>query len=415
MGIWKNTTLGILILLTTAAVLNAGPVIDEPTIKTLPKGFRKFKTAHYNIYTDWDIQDIYLAQTRIECNYRSFRKLALKLYCKMPPKCNLYLFTHQEDYINAGAIENTSGCYLAIHKIKRRKRGKKIIEKRKLTKVWLMAWQSNKCFSTLQHEAFHQFACWAFPKIPLWLNEGFAEYYGKAQWTGSSLLEGNVKLADMMAVRVALLKKNGFAPMASFLKITDAQWKQAIMRADYINYLQAWSIVHYFMHGADKQTNKNFMRFIQKLLKGKPADKAWKNSFKQPITEVEKAYKQWWLTKAGKPTDINAVACGQIFTNFLGRQMLNGYSADGFKKFIEDGKSGKLFFDSTKAKKEYLPDDLLQWALNNYGRQNGVYTLEPNHDKKPGIRLKLKNGTQYIFTYTPNSVGGYITTKKAGL
>src|SRR5437763_16402672 len=46
---------------------------------------------------------------------------------------------------------------------------------------------------TLQHEAFHQFAFSAIsPDLPIWLNEGLAQLFEEALWTGNGFMLGQV-------------------------------------------------------------------------------------------------------------------------------------------------------------------------------------------------------------------------------
>ncbi|HNX25898.1 MAG TPA: DUF1570 domain-containing protein [Phycisphaerae bacterium] len=384
----------LLVVLFDAAVAEN---FTEPTRKTLPVKFRPFKTTHYVIYTDWDICDSMIARIRLECNYRSFRRLAVKLYRPMPGRCNVYLFADVNDYYAAGGFPNTRGCYIWTRMGKRN------------PKVWLMAWLNGSVFEVMQHEGFHQFAMNAFPQIPLWLNEGLAEYFNYAKWTGDELLEGFVSANQLAIVRNALLK-NAFAPMKKFMTISDEEWKNGLRSEANLNYCQAWSIVHFFMHADDGKYRENFEKFLCQLARGTKADEAWKSCFAENVETIEAEYKNWWLTKAEETAELDSIACARIFISFIGRNFTKGYQPINFETFVKDANDGRLKLAVSQDKENYLPDSLLNWALDNYSKA-GEYFIGCDADGQPFVRLKLPESGTYIYTFKPRSVGVNVIEK----
>lgn len=365
--------------------------VGEPTKKTLPKGFRPFNTTHYMIYTDWDIRNSLTARIRLECNYRGFRRLAVKLYRPMPGRCNTYLFSDRNDYYAAGGMQNTSGCCVWYR-----------IGKRK-PKVWLMAWQNKDVFEVMQHEGFHQFASNAFPEIPLWLNEGLAEYFGYSKWTGDELLEGFISPKELIIIKAAI-QKNAFAPMEKFLDITNEEWTQAIQASNGLNYYQAWSIVHFFLHAYDGKYREDFEKFLCQLARGTKPKVAWKSCFIEDIKTIEGEYKKWWLKKAKETKELKSVACARVFISFIGRNFAKGYKPANFYAFIEDANNGKLKLTTSNDRDNYLPDSLLNWALDNYS-DVGSYFVGTDADGQPFVRVDLPESGTYIYTFKSRSVG----------
>ena len=90
---------------------------------------------------------------------------------------------------------------------------------------------------TLQHEAFHQFAHETFgPNVPVWLDEGLAQVFEEAVWTGNGFVVGQVPprrvrqlslrvrelTARVATLEAALLVANGAQPAEKSARPDDA-------------------------------------------------------------------------------------------------------------------------------------------------------------------------------------------------
>jgi hypothetical protein len=255
----------------------------------------------------------------------------------------------------------------------------------------------------MQHEGFHQFAANAFPELPLWLNEGLAEYFNYSKWTGDELLEGFIS-AKQLAIIKAVIMKDSFAPLEQFLEITNEQWLGAIQSGNGLNYLQAWSLVQFFMCADDGKYRESFENFLCQLARGTKAKQAWKSCFTQDVKTIESEYKKWWLTQAKETKELSSVACARIFISFIGRNFAKGYTPANFYGFIQDANNGRLKLTTGDDKENYLPDSLMDWALDNYSNV-GSYTIGIGPDKQPFVRVDLPESGGFIYTFKPRSVG----------
>ncbi|MDH3592863.1 MAG: DUF1570 domain-containing protein, partial [Planctomycetota bacterium] len=90
--------------------------------------------------------------------------------------------------------------------------------------IWNLP-QREKMFGTILHEGFHQYLDRIMEGVPLWFNEGLAEYYSVAEKSGAD--------------KVALLRRVGTSPLSAWLRLDNA----AFMAGAQKNYLQAWALL----------------------------------------------------------------------------------------------------------------------------------------------------------------------------
>ena len=99
-------------------------------------------------------------------------------------------------------------------------------------KVDLQTWQ------IVQHEGFHQFAhAGVGDRLPAWLEEGLAEYFGESLFTGRGYVSG-----VMPGWRVERVKKGiegkQLMPWSSWMLIEKREWGKRLKQADYD---EAWA------------------------------------------------------------------------------------------------------------------------------------------------------------------------------
>ena len=59
-----------------------------------------------------------------------------------------------------------------------------------------------RTWHTVQHEGFHQFAHVVIRgDLPIWVNEGLAEYFGEAVFTGDGFVSGVIPPTAMTGIR----------------------------------------------------------------------------------------------------------------------------------------------------------------------------------------------------------------------
>lgn len=147
--------------------------------------------------------------------------------------------------------------------------------------------------ATLQHEGFHQFAYMMIGDLPIWVNEGLAEYFGDA-----ALIDGKLELGQIGSDRVRLLKKGldkpgVLQPFDKLLNMSHAEWR-ARLQGDpmaRLLYDQSWSIVHFLVHGDDGRYRQRFMGYLRLIHRGVDSDAAFKKAFG---TQDYQAFEERW-------------------------------------------------------------------------------------------------------------------------
>jgi hypothetical protein len=222
----------------------------------------------------------------------------------------------------------------------------------------------DRTWHRVQHEAFHQFAHHTLGgEIPPWLNEGLAEYFGEAKFTGDGMLAGLVPPERQQRV-VEALKQGSFVPIERLMLMTEVQWNDVLERQ---HYDQAWSLVVYLLHGEDGRYAPQFKEFLRLCSQGRGWLQAWKATFGN-IDGLERGWANWWKDL---PPDVTAAgyrrATARTLTSFWARAIAQGQAIGSFDEFVRLGKEGTLAFDD----RQWLPPSLLKQALAEAERLRG--------------------------------------------
>ncbi|MEM8739074.1 MAG: DUF1570 domain-containing protein [Planctomycetota bacterium] len=150
--------------------------------------------------------------------------------------------------------------------------------------TWVEGLTREQVFSTLQHEGFHQFAhtkMGGATELPLWVNEGLAEYFGSA-----IVVRGDVRTGIVDGDRVAkvnrALEEGRAIGFYELLNTTSRQW-QSNMRSGSpkgsLQYDQSWAVVHFLIHGDRGKYRKAFGAYLMEISRGRNHEQAFTQTF----------------------------------------------------------------------------------------------------------------------------------------
>jgi len=148
----------------------------------------------------------------------------------------------------------------------------------------------------LQHEGFHQFARQVFGDgLPIWVNEGLAEYFGAA-----ILVERGFKLGRLDGHRLARVQQaidNGATiPFERLIRMSEADWMSRLSAdpgESSLLYDQVWLMTHYLVHGRP-ELERAFNRYLFEVHRGSTRGWAFRKAFGTDRTEVfEAAWKRY--------------------------------------------------------------------------------------------------------------------------
>src|SRR5688572_14297099 len=143
-------------------------------------------------------------------------------------------------------------------------------------------------FSTAFHEYVHLHLKDNVPGVPLWLNEGLAEFYGSMQFSG-----GEALLGAPLAHYIQLLRGHEMLPLTTLFSTGSNSPHYNEQDKSGIFYGQSWALVHYLMLGGGAGRQDQFKRFLQQVGRGDAPAKALEDSFGMSIAVVENELKAY--------------------------------------------------------------------------------------------------------------------------
>lgn len=355
---------------------------DDPRGKPVRRPMKAYQTRYYVIHTDLGEDEAREAQMRTTAIAKEYYQQTKNFVTgRVVPRMPLYLYSRAEDYYAAGAPPGSGGCFNG-HKL-----------------MAIMATPpTEQNWQVVQHEGFHQFAEGLISrKIPIWMEEGLADYFGDGLFTGDGFVTGIIMPHQRQMVQ-SLIKAGKHRPLEQMMKLTNAQWGGELLFA---NYLQGWSMVHFLIHGDDGRYRKSLDQFLMAMSRGKDWKTAWKAEFGTNIANFEKRWSEWWLAVPRNATwDLFAKAMVATATSFFARATAQKQMFTSADDFFRHAKAGTL----KSAQADWLPPRLMTsrlYAMQFYGRWSIVQT----DGGQPRLRCSLRMGGQMTGSFKLNAAG----------
>ncbi len=338
----------------------------------------EIKTPRYLIRTDiedkWVLREAEARMTSLAREYdHRIRDFGRRVKRRLP----LYMFTDADDYHAAGGMEGSSGMY----------NGRALLALADPIRL-----RTRRIWHILQHEAWHQYVHTVVgTRMPIWANEGMAEYFGEGIWTGDGYVTGiiprwRLKLLKLMIDREAVM------PFALMLQVTPAQWREDLnMR----HYTQAWAMIHFLAHADGEKYRPALDRYLTEIIiRRRPWHVAFKRAFDGTPADFEERFAEWWKDRDAGATDhLRTKATVATLTSFLARAVVQGQSYETAEAFFEAARAGKL----GQLKGQWLPPSLLARALGNAAKLE-EWSIEAGRGL-PKLVLELADGTRFVGTF----------------
>lgn len=143
-------------------------------------------------------------------------------------------------------------------------------------------------FSTAFHEYVHLHLRDNVPGVPLWLNEGLAEFYGSMQFSGTE-----ATLGAPLNHYIRRLREQEMLPLSTLFSINTNSPHYNEQEKSGVFYGQSWALVHYLMLGGGNNRQDQFKRFLQQLSRGEAPAKALEDSFGMSVSVLENELKAY--------------------------------------------------------------------------------------------------------------------------
>jgi len=160
-----------------------------------------------------------------------------------------------------------------------------------INRVVLTIENREQALRTVFHEYVHLVASNVAEGIPVWLNEGLAEYYS------TFLVKDEGRSATLGAVvpeHVALRNEKPLLPLKDLLGVThdSPMYNEGERRS--VFYAEAWVLVHFLIAG-EPSRSKELAEYARATGAGMPAAQAWEHSFGNydPIPDLRRYVKQF--------------------------------------------------------------------------------------------------------------------------
>jgi hypothetical protein len=266
-----------------------------------------FESRHYRITTDADkalAMEIAAHMDAVHAEYS--RRFADFRGGGTVQKYPLHVYALQEDYLKflRGHGINGAGSGGMFFKAPTGTALATFLEKQSLPRV----------FHTLRHEGFHQFAFHKIgPDLPVWCNEGLAEYFGEAVMVRAGprpdqqvLRTGQIPVTTLAQVQAAV-KADRHIPFEQLITMSDEEWSNRVKRGSAsLQYEQSWAIIHFLV--SDPKYQRPLINYLMMVSKGTPSRDAFARSFGAANYKLfEEAWKKWIVTAEPNPEKIAAM------------------------------------------------------------------------------------------------------------
>jgi hypothetical protein len=144
----------------------------------------------------------------------------------------------------------------------------------------------------LAHEGFHQFIGYEQgQQIPIWLNEGMAQYFETSFIIGSQFHVGQVSRSKLLYAQALIVNKQ--APPLSQL----IQWDRATFYANAnVAYPMSWALVYYLVNAHDERFGQSeFRRYMQDLKYGQDDIRSFQRRFGADIDHWQADFENYIL------------------------------------------------------------------------------------------------------------------------
>ena len=253
------------------------------------------KVGFYWIKTDLEAETANELARHLNLMHIEYSKRLASLPPRVPAPLNVLIFAHRDDYLETLRrrfdidATGTGGIFF-------------VTPAASGLAFWTESLPRRRVLHVLQHEGFHQFAYSRFGgDLPVWVNEGLAEFFGESVMVGRTLIIGQTNPRVIGRVRQAI-ELDTYLPFRRMLSMSPQQWSSALGgETAALQYHQAWSMVHFLVYGDNGRYVERFEAYLRLLNAGFPSEHAFIRAFEtDEIHAFERRWRQY--AQAARPS-----------------------------------------------------------------------------------------------------------------
>jgi tetratricopeptide (TPR) repeat protein len=146
-------------------------------------------------------------------------------------------------------------------------------------------------FRTIFHEYVHLLIENTMgPTVPVWFNEGLAEYYSTFDITDENR---KVILGDLVRNHVLYLRETKFLPLRTLFAVDHKSPYYNEGNKMNIFYAESWMLMHYLLQGEGQKRRPQLARFVDLLRASATIDDAFQRAFQINLDAFEKDFKSY--------------------------------------------------------------------------------------------------------------------------
>lgn len=255
-----------------------------PTRGADPDEQWRFKSAYYDITTDLERAQAKAVADHMDAVHAEYTRRFSGFNKRNAEPLRLWVFSTREAY----------GEFLESHGIDSAGSGGMFFRRDDAAGLvsFLGGRPMSSVLETLRHEGMHQFVYQRIgDDLPVWLNEGMAEWFGYAVPTGSGFAMG---LADPRPIRrlQAAAAEGRLIPLTDLLTMTKEDWNNRVRSgAASLQYDEAWSVVQFLVYTEGGRYERLLMDMLRLLWSGVQPDRAVERCFGSDLAPMETAWK----------------------------------------------------------------------------------------------------------------------------
>lgn len=146
----------------------------------------------------------------------------------------------------------------------------------------------NDPFTVIFHEYVHLLVNNTLHNVPLWFNEGLAEYYS----TFGISDDQKVVLGRPISNHVFLLRENKMLPLRTLFQVDHKSPHYNEKNKQSIFYAQSWALMHYLIIGKAGRVDQ-LGKFLQLIIANLPMEQAFQQAFQMTFEAMEKELRDY--------------------------------------------------------------------------------------------------------------------------
>lgn len=145
-------------------------------------------------------------------------------------------------------------------------------------------------FNIIFHEFVHLLVKNNMQNVPVWFNEGLAEYYSTLE-----VLDGDrkVKFGTPIANHVLYLREQKLLPLRTLFEVDHRSPLYNESKKNGVFYAESWALLHYLLLGNNARRQPQFNVFINLLTNNKSVEEAFKQAFQTDFATMEKELREY--------------------------------------------------------------------------------------------------------------------------